>query len=107
MIKIKVTRNKGNMITKCTIDGHAGYDTRGFDIVCAAVSGISCTAIIGLQRVTNTIGIYETKPGYCMIRPKETTDEKGQIILEMMVAGLTEISCQFPLFVKFNKTIDK
>lgn len=107
MINIAVTRNSSHLISSCSIEGHAGFDEHGFDIVCAAVSGISCTAIVGLQQVTKTVGQYENESGYCLIRPQAVSDEKGQIILETMILGLTEISRQYPEFVSLNETTER
>lgn len=99
MIDIGITRNKGR-IEECTIEGHADYDEYGYDIVCAAISAISCTAILGLQELVHDEGQFENKPGYCLIRPAKVNDERVQAILETMVLGCTEISRQYKTFVK-------
>ena len=49
MITVTVTRDtKG--LSGFTISGHAGYDEAGSDIVCAAVSAVSETTLLGLLR---------------------------------------------------------
>ena len=50
MIKIHIRRNEAQQIVACSINGHAGYDEHGYDIVCAAVSVLSCTAIWGYNQ---------------------------------------------------------
>lgn len=102
MILIDVYRNKNNHITQCTVKGHAGYEEHGKDIVCAAISGIVCTAVLGMQQVAKVDGIYETSSGYSSIRPLESENEKIQTIFETMVLGLTEISKQYSHYVKVN-----
>jgi len=49
MIIVSVTRLKGT-IKGFSIKGHAGYQPRGEDIVCAAVSMLAQTALLGLGR---------------------------------------------------------
>jgi uncharacterized protein YsxB (DUF464 family) len=49
MIKVRVDMGSGDL----TIDvkGHAGYAPHGQDIVCAAVSAIVQTAVLGLESI--------------------------------------------------------
>ncbi len=101
MIQITISRTSTGRISACTIEGHADYDEPGYDIICAAVSAISCTAIVGLQEVSKTVGQYENRIGYALIRPY-VDDEGGQVILETMVLGLSEISRQYPAFVNIK-----
>ncbi len=44
MIKVKMSY-EGNFITGFKVTGHAGYDVRGKDIVCAAVSSVVITSL--------------------------------------------------------------
>ena len=85
MIKIHIRRNEAQQIVACSINGHAGYDEHGYDIVCAAVSVLSCTAILGLQSVAEQQGIYENSSGECTIELQGAITEKGQAILATMV----------------------
>ena len=48
MITINIKRNVNNEIVSFTLNGHAGYDVQGKDIVCAAVSAVTNMALIGL-----------------------------------------------------------
>ena len=80
MIKIHIRRNEAQQIVACSINGHAGYDEHGYDIVCAAVSVLSCTAILGLQSVAEQQGIYENSSGECTIELQGAITEKGQAI---------------------------
>ncbi len=100
MTRINVKRREDGIITECQIDGHSGFDDHGFDIVCAAVSALSCTAIMGLQRIAEDQGIYNNEAGYCIIKPANAENESVQIILETMLLGLKEISKQYNDFVK-------
>jgi uncharacterized protein YsxB (DUF464 family) len=52
MIKISVAMNSGDMVID--VKGHAGYAPHGHDIVCAAVSAILQTAVLGLESVAQS-----------------------------------------------------
>lgn len=102
MISIEINRNRDGQILACHIDGHAGYDDHGYDIVCAAVSVLSCTAILGLQDIAKQVGSYSNASGRCDMVLSGNITQSGQDILETMVLGLTEISHQYPEFVQIS-----
>lgn len=52
MIKINVNAESGNMTIE--VKGHAGYDAHGRDIVCAGVSAILQTAVLGLEAIADS-----------------------------------------------------
>lgn len=52
MINIRLVRKNNNFI-KFEVCGHSAYDILGRDIVCAAVSTITQSVIIGLERVVD------------------------------------------------------
>lgn len=56
MIKVNVKMNSGDIVID--VKGHAGYAPHGQDIVCAAVSAILQTAVLGIE------SIAETYPGH-------------------------------------------
>ena len=51
MVSIGIQRNSDGQVIGCHMSGHAGYDEHGFDIVCAAVSALSATAMLGLTQI--------------------------------------------------------
>lgn len=104
MIRIQINRNKAQQIVKCHISGHAEYDEHGYDIVCAAVSVLSCTAILGLQDIAQQAGTYNNRSGECTISLEGDITENGQAILATMVLGLQEIARQYGDFVSLSET---
>lgn len=104
MISIVVDRDAEGLVRACQISGHAGYDVAGYDIVCAAVSALSCTAIVGLEQVAKQKGHYSNGEGQCRIELSGPITESGQAILETMILGLSEISRQYSEFVKISET---
>lgn len=57
MINILLVRRNKNFI-KLKVYGHSGYDEIGKDIVCASVSTLAQSVIIGLDKVVNNNFIY-------------------------------------------------
>lgn len=62
MVTIIVTDDGDTM--KIEISGHANYAPKGQDIVCAAISAIAETAVLGLK------GVAETYPRHVRVLDK-------------------------------------
>ena len=98
MITITLQRDKDKHITGFDIFGHAGYSEAGSDIVCAAVSALAQTALLGLLDHDAQHVQYDMEEGSLSVRVM-----KGgivtQAILRTMELGLTEISKQYSEYV--------
>ncbi|AOY76863.1 ribosomal-processing cysteine protease Prp [Clostridium formicaceticum] len=102
MITIDIQRNENNEIISFTTSGHAYADEPGRDIVCAAVSTLTQTMLLGVYEVLKVKLPYKMKHGYltCNI-PEDISVEKRQqinILFETMVVGLKNIQenyCQY------------
>ena len=103
MISIGIRRNESNLVTSCDISGHAGYDDHSYDIVCAAVSVLSATAMLGLTQIAHQPGDYSNSSGQCDMVLTGELNQSGQDILETMILGLQEISRQYPKFVQIHE----
>ena len=64
MIDISIYKNSMHKTEKVVVSGHAGYARHGEDIVCAAVSILSQTILIGLVEVLKQDVRYEISDGY-------------------------------------------
>lgn len=53
MTKVTIYKNSEGYISRFRVEGHSGYDTKGKDIVCAAVSVLAQTVLIALVEVLN------------------------------------------------------
>ena len=76
--------------------GHARHCAYGFDIVCAAVSAVATTALLGLVRYTHGKVLFKVLPQgfvHCRLPGDLTGDEAADaaVILETMVDGLDSI----------------
>ena len=107
MVSIGIQRNKDNQVIGCHMSGHAGYDEHGYDIVCAAVSVLSATAMLGLTKIAKQNGEFSNSEGQCdMVLSGEIT-RSGQDILNTMLLGLEEISKQYRVAEGDVITIEK
>lgn len=93
MIKI-VLKKDHDYLKEIIISGHANYDTKGKDIVCASVSSITITSINSIISLEDTI-VYEENSGLLKIRVKEYTDI-NQSLLQNMIRMLKELQSQYP-----------
>ena len=106
MTRIKIFRqNKSIIGFECS--GHTGYDVEGSDIVCAAISTLTLTCILGLEKVQKQdVDIKrDDKRGYLKVALK-TTDfkkvEESQVLFETMLLGLKEIQRAYKKYIKLE-----
>lgn len=102
MIRIQIVRNEASQIVDCHITGHAEYDEHGYDIVCAAVSSLACTAVLGLEKVAKQSGTYTNSSGDLIIKLDGEITDQSQTILDTMMLGLEKISKQYGDFVTLS-----
>ncbi|MBO2516017.1 MAG: ribosomal-processing cysteine protease Prp [Clostridiales bacterium] len=99
MTTIRVSSKDGR-ITGFTCKGHSGYAEEGSDIVCAAVSALTQTAVNALETVAKVTPEVKVKDGSLEARLPDTENHDAQIILQSMVQGLRDISESYPAFVR-------
>ena len=104
MISVTVTRDKERRIRRITLSGHSGYAVSGEDVVCAAVSAIAQTALLGLMHYCDEVEYdRDDKRGYLSVVVPEKSDEVGQGIVETAVIGLKDIASGYGTFVKVEE----
>ena len=103
MISVTVTR-KDDSIREITVSGHAGYATHGKDVVCAAVSSIAQTALLGLMRYEDKVEYQREEDGYLrIVVPEGKNHSIAQAIAETAVLGLKDIASGYGTFVKVEE----
>jgi hypothetical protein len=77
--------------------GHAGYAPSGEDIVCAAVSALTQTALLGLLEVLKVPVEWkmDEEAGALSASVREST-EGTEVVLRTLEAGLLNIAGQYP-----------
>ncbi|MGI6487395.1 MAG: ribosomal-processing cysteine protease Prp [Syntrophomonadaceae bacterium] len=107
MVIAKIYRSYDGRITGFDISGHSGYDQWGRDIVCAGVSAVAQTALIGLLRHLPIQPDYNQDDAYlrCELPSglEESDREKAEIILSTLEAGLMALEASYPEYVKIFK----
>jgi uncharacterized protein len=108
-IRLNLWLDESQRIRKFELSGHAGYAESGLDIVCAAVSALSISAVNGLEYFLPVKPEVEVKDpeGFlsCSLPDLEPqTLEQAQWILRTMVLGIESIQQSYgEKYVKINR----
>lgn len=105
MIIVSVQRNRDGCVKGFSVSGHANYEEHGRDIVCAGVSAIVQTAILGLQEFLGIDCAGEQQAGLvkCNLPSVEPVlRREADAILETMLLGLTAIASSYPGYVQVD-----
>ena len=90
---MEIERDSSQSICGFSVRGHSGTAPRGQDIVCAGVSALTQTAVLGLNRHLKREDLQLTiKPGLMVLAVQDATDPLTDAILETMLLGLNEIA---------------
>lgn len=105
MIRINILRDK-RAIVGFAITGHSGFQVHGSDIVCAAVSALSQTAVLALEQVVHISPDWIRDEGLLKCNlPVGLESEKfeaGQVVLKTILLGIENIAEQYPEHVKVS-----
>lgn len=105
MITVSIQRDQEGRITTFTVSGHADYGEHGQDIVCAGVSAIVQTAILGLQEYLRIDCAGSQKSGLIVCELPFIGPELRRsvdAILETMLLGLTAIASAYAGYVQIH-----
>lgn len=102
MIEVRIHQRE-KQIYAFQIDGHAQMGKHGEDLVCAAVSGIAQTAVIGLIHYLKKEVKFEHEAGKLYATILSGTDLETEAILQTMLLGIEEIAKEYPKAVKILK----
>ena len=91
MIRITVKKRKGSYVS-FTSSGHAEYAEEGQDIVCAAVSALVINTVNSLEAFTEDAVETEERDGYVSFRFVKPVTERGTLLMDSLILGLTDIS---------------
>ena len=105
MIEVTVYSQNG-LTAGFSLKGHADRGEYGHDIVCAAVSAVTQTAILGITDVLKSQAGIVRKSGNCSCILKgsvsQTEREKAAIVFDTMICGLRSIQSSDPEALKFS-----
>ena len=107
MTKVFIGKKSGKIVcVEC--DGHTGYGVEGEDIVCAALSSIVQTAVLGLMGVAglNVKFKRDDNAGYIRVDlPDETSERErhyADVILETMLMGVADLYEGYSDFIELE-----
>ncbi|MDD4839259.1 MAG: ribosomal-processing cysteine protease Prp [Clostridia bacterium] len=89
--------NINNYIWAVECEGHTGYDVEGYDIVCAALSSIVQTAVLGLMQVAKISVDYKVDEakGYLKVSLPKSMNERethdADTILKTLYLGASDL----------------
>ncbi len=98
MISIVIWKDQEDSILGFTVEGHAGYEESGKDIICASVSTLFQTAVNALEDQLGWQDFYmvtEGEENFCEVwTPEKISDkqrETAQVIFKTIVRGLLNV----------------
>ena len=94
MIKITVKRNENGVCNSVHVNGHAGYDEYGRDIVCAAVSILVINTINSIEQFTEDHFVVESdeESGRIDLDMVSDISKESSLLLESLLLGLEGIA---------------
>ncbi len=90
MITVTVKKRGGSYLS-FTSRGHAGYAQEGQDIVCAAVSALVINTVNSIEKFTEDEIRAEERDGFVSFTFQKPVTERGKLLMDSLVLGLTEI----------------
>ena len=107
MTDITITR-KDKHIVAVTASGHTGYGEQGEDIVCAGVSTLVQSALLGLLQVAGLNVKYTVDEKQGSLRftlPEKMTDAErhdADVILNTMLCGLNDFYTEYSDYINLE-----
>ncbi len=128
MIKVQFHIGKDGKIRGFQVKGHAGYADHGRDIVCAAVSALAQTAVLGLTKVAGLTAKVDSREGFleCLLdepaasapsvpqpagsdpeararaNDRARAEDLAQTILQTLILGLTDIQKDYSQYLSIK-----
>lgn len=112
MIHIRVERNQEQQIERILVQGHAGYNVHGQDIVCAAVSSVTIGLVNAMEKMFH-VQMHSGNDGDgkidCILPKNLDLDrtEKIRLLMEALYTSLEDIANDFSDYVKIDLKMRK
>ncbi|NLN16350.1 MAG: ribosomal-processing cysteine protease Prp [Firmicutes bacterium] len=107
MILVDLYEDAQGRISGFRVHGHAGYAPRGEDIVCAAVSALAQTTVLGLAEHAGAQPLVDVKEGDLSCEVPSPEAAGVQLLLRTMVSGLEQIAANYPGYVTLRRISEK
>ena len=103
MIEIRIFSQADGKISGFSDTGHSGTAERGQDIVCAGVSSLTQTALLGIMEYLHREVDYDIASGKLTVRLQSAPDDLTEAIMQSMLLGLMEIQKLSPEAVRISR----
>ena len=103
MIEIRIFSQADGKISGFAVTGHSGTAERGQDIVCAGVSSLTQTALLGIMEYLHREVDYDIASGKLTVRLQSAPDDLTEAIMQSMLLGLMEIQKLSPEAVRISR----
>lgn len=103
MIEIEIFSCQNEKIIGFEVTGHSGTAVRGEDVICAGVSSLTQTALLGLGEYLHRDLDYSVASGKLSMKLRDTPDSLTEAILQTMLLGLIEIEKFSPKAVRISR----
>lgn len=106
MTTVEVSRESGHIVS-LTADGHTGYGVEGEDIVCAALSSIIQTALLGVMRVVGITVKFDRRDkdgylGFTLPALEPSLRHDADMILDTMLCGICDLYETYSDFIELK-----
>ncbi len=103
MIRACLWRSLDGTPERLSVLGHAGRGHFGEDIVCAAVSALMETLMLGLRNVVHEEPEGALETGVADLRFCRPMSSEARVIIETIVEGLKDLAYSEPKAVSFRE----
>lgn len=90
LVTAKIVKNSSGYVGFSS-EGHAGYDIKGKDIVCSAISMLTINTANSIIALTDSKIDVSYDEGFISWKFKGTCDERATLLMDAMLMGLRSI----------------
>lgn len=105
MLKVFILKDRAGNLAKFEACGHANFNKRGKDIVCAGASALIQTCILSLKKQKIKAKIHLKKDCLSWTMQKNNSVKKikeATLLINNMLTGLNEIQKKYPKNIKIS-----
>lgn len=96
MITVKIKKNKNGLCCGFLVEGHAGYDKYGRDIICASVSVLVINTINSIMEFTSDeLSVDANEDGRIDCSIVSRISEETRLLLDSLFLGLKGIEKEY------------
>ncbi|MBQ7635835.1 MAG: ribosomal-processing cysteine protease Prp [Lachnospiraceae bacterium] len=92
MIKVTSIHNEKDEVCGFRVEGHAGYDKKGRDIICSAVSVLATNTVNSVEAFTDDVfSCKQAEDGFLELILTEEVSAKSALLLDSFFLGIEAI----------------